>query len=403
MSRYEVLNSHEFAAGVQPGWRRALEWLPGAGFVWLLFGQAIAPSQKLYFQLLIPLLYIPALYLICRDWRSIARRATTSVTFSLFLLLWLWACISMSWSVNIDVDREARRMLFVFLFVVGGAWWAARDLMRMERMLQIAGFALAISAFLAMALWPWRTPEFMDRLTGFCALNNPILAAYVMGAAAVWLINWMPAKRSGQLLWGLALLTLSVFVVMTWTRGAIIPLALCLILMPLWDRRRVARVVALITAAGAAVVVLFFSSQLMQRGSSFRVGIFEAALSKIAENPWLGLGKATDYQIVVGPNTWLHSHNLFTHTAIELGVFALAVLIAIWLLVLLRAWQNRHSALGRGLICLWIFSTIAVQFDGTRLWDAPGPFWLVTWLPITYCLVLEWAARSGKASGIKTE
>ncbi len=366
----------------------------GIGIVWLIFGMAIAPSQKLYFQLLIPLLYLPALYLIASRGQDLWQLLRESPEFKLFTLLFLWAAVSMSWSVGIDVDRESRRLLFILLFVAGGALWSRRDPARVVRTLLIGGCALAVCAFLAMALWPWRTPVFWGRMTAFCALNHPIFAGYAMGAAAVWLLSCMPAGRLGKGLWLAAIVILALFVVLTWSRGAIFALVVCLVLMPLLNRHWLSKWISLATIVGALVVVIGFHDHLLERGVSYRPEIFKGALAKIAEHPWLGVGKGTDYSLVAAGRVWPHSHNLFTHIGIELGVGALLVLLTLWALILVRGWRNRHAPLGQALIGLWFFSTIALQFDGARLWDAPGPFWLLTWLPLVLCLTLSGASAA---------
>lgn len=372
----------------EPRALRFADRLLGVGVTWMIFGLAIAPSQKLYFQLLIPLLYLPALCLIAFSGRSFAQLLRESMELKLFLLLILWAGISMTWSVGIDVDRESRRLLFILLFVVGGALWGRRDPERTVRILFLSGMALAVCALLAMVLWPWRTPEYVNRMTAFCTLNHPIFAGYAMGAAAVWLVSCVPSGRLNKGLWLAAILVLMLFVVLTWSRGALMALALCMVLMPLLNRHRYSKWCSLTALVGAGVVALEFSGHLMERGVSYRPEIFRGALEKIAQHPWLGVGKATDYSIVAAGRTWPHSHNLFTHTAIELGVVAMFVLLILWGLILLRGWRNRHMPLGRALIGLWIFSTVALQFDGPKLWESPGPFWLLTWLPLMLSLVL---------------
>jgi hypothetical protein len=96
------------------------------------------------------------------------------------------------------------------------------------------------------------------------------------------------------------------------------------------------------------------------------------------------------YTIQVGDQVWQHSHNIFSHTAIMLGLPAMLLWLAIWLIVGWRGWQFRHLAMGRCLLALWIYASVAWQFDAPELMQKPDVEWLLGWLPLSISMGLAW-------------
>jgi hypothetical protein len=58
------------------------------------------------------------------------------------------------------------------------------------------------------------------RLAGIGEISHPILGAYVIGSAVLWLLYEPPRQRGLQLLWLAALACLGAFVVLSQSRGA---------------------------------------------------------------------------------------------------------------------------------------------------------------------------------------
>jgi hypothetical protein len=59
------------------------------------------------------------------------------------------------------------------------------------------------------------------RLAGIGEISHPILGAYVIGSAVLWLLYEPPRQRGLQLLWLAALACLGAFVVLSQSRGAL--------------------------------------------------------------------------------------------------------------------------------------------------------------------------------------
>jgi len=64
--------------------------------------------------------------------------------------------------------------------------------------------------------------------------------------------------------------------------------------------------------------------------------------------------------------------------------------LAVWLYVLREIWKARDTAFGKGLMGLWLFSTLAMQFDAASLTGTPRAEWFISWLPVGLATVLVW-------------
>ncbi len=167
------------------------------------------------------------------------------------------------------------------------------------RLMQWGGFGLALSSLLAMVrFYGLQGNVWYARLEGLGQLSHPILGAYVIGLAAVWMLHWMPRGRWMQVASLAAIGLLGLFVVASQSRGAALALLLSVVAMPLWSRDRRSTVIAIAAAVAAVVVFVSMQSLMLSRGVSFRPQIFMAALQMIGEHPWTGLGLGGNYNVV---------------------------------------------------------------------------------------------------------
>jgi len=145
----------------------------------------------------------------------------------------------------------------------------------------------------------------------------------------------------------------------------------------------------------AAVIIALGGWQYMKdRGLSYRPEILQQSLVLIGQHPWLGLGMGSHYDIVGQGQTWEHSHNILSHLAILLGVPGMLLWALLWLVMGWRAWRYRHVMLGRVMLALWIYASVAWQFDAPQLLRRPDVEWLLGWLPLALSLGLSWSIRT---------
>lgn len=373
--------------------RWAQAWL-STGLLWFLLAIAFAPTNKIYQQGLVALLWVPTLALAWSGRERIAEfwRAQRWLCVSM-LLLAVWGSLSLFWGHAEEPDREFKRMLYIAVFLLFFPILANGRPEPIVRLLQWGGVGMALAALVSIIRFyvahhqPW-----LARLEGIGELSHPILGAYVVGIVAVWTLLWPPQRRGLLIVWALSLILMGAFVVLSQSRGAILALFLTVVAMPIWCRDRRSY---LVSAAAIVVALLGFwllEPLMLARGSSYRPEILAAVMKMVAMHPWTGIGLGAPYDVVVADGLRFdHAHNLFTHTAIQLGIPGLLLWASVWLAVLVQAWRARHTMLGRGLMGIWLFSTLAMQFDAASLTGSPRAEWFISWLPIGLTSVLVWA------------
>ncbi|WP_328284804.1 O-antigen ligase family protein [Pseudomonas huanghezhanensis] len=368
--------------------------LLSTGLMWFLLAIAFAPANKIYQQGLVALLWVPCIAL---AWSARARLAEAwrgqRVLFSLLLLMALWAVVSLYWTHAAEPDREFKRLLYIMFFVLFFPILADSKPEQVMRLMQWAGVGLAIAALVSMIkFFGLEHHDWRARLEGIGELSHPILGAYVIGVSVIWSLLWPPRTRPFQVGWCLALLVGAAFVVMSQSRGAVVALFFTVVALPIWWRHRRAFYLSAGTVAVVVVGFIVLEPLMMARGSSYRPEIFAAVIKMIELHPLTGLGLGSPYNVVAADGMRFdHSHNLFTHVGIELGLPGMLLWISIWLTVLWQAWRVRKTDLGRGLIGIWLFSTLAMQFDAASLTGSPRAEWFISWLPIGLASLLVWA------------
>ena len=301
--------------------RWARGWM-GFGLLWFLLAIAFAPTNKIYQQGLMLFLWLPAM-VFAWSAREQLKQAWQSQRW-LYLALGVmaaWGLLSLLWTNAADPSREAKRLLYIGVFLLFFPVLAQRQTAQVIRLMQWGGIGLALSSLLAMIqFYGFYGSAWNARLGGLGQLSHPILGAYVIGLAAVWMLHWMPRGRWMQVAFLAAIGLLGLFVVASQSRGAALALLLSVVAMPLWCRDRRSTVIAIAAAVAAIVVFVSMQSLMLSRGASFRPQIFMAAMQMISEHPWTGLGLGGDYSLLWEDHHFDHSHNLFTHVAIELGL-----------------------------------------------------------------------------------
>jgi len=372
--------------------RWAQAWM-AIGLLWFLLAIAIAPSNKVYQQGLVVLLWLPAIIF---SWATRSRLKVMLYEqrwiYLPMLGLVIWALISLSWTNAADIGRETKRLLYILVFLLFIPVFANGRPERVIRVMQWGGIGLALTALVAITkFYAVDGNALIARAEGLGELAHPILGGYVIGLAAVWMILWAPRTGWMQVVCAIALAFLGVFVLLSQSRGAGLAMFITILAMPIWCRDRRSRIVAAAALIVAMLAFWFFEALVVARGVSYRPQILMASLQMIAEHPWRGLGLGADYKVFTEGQYFDHAHNLFTHVTIVLGLPGLLLWCALWFAVLREAWKVRETLYGRGMIGIWLFSTLAMQFDAASLTGTPRAEWFISWLPVGLASVLVWA------------
>jgi O-antigen ligase len=369
--------------------RWAQTWL-ATGFVWFLVAIALAPSNKLYQQGLVAFLWLPTLALMWSA-RAVLAEAWNSqrVVYLSIFLLFCWSALSLAWSAAEDQGRELKRLLYIFVFLLFFPLLGTIGLPRVIRLMQWGGVGLGVAALYSLILFYGVQGEpFFVRLVGVGEISHPVLGAYVIAAAFAWMVQWPPRERWFQILWLASLLLLGAFLVLSQSRGAALGLLISLAASPIWSRDRRSYLIAAATIVFAVLGFIAMYTRIMVRGSSYRPEIFQASLQLIEQHPWTGLGLGSFYSVSAMGQQFDHTHNMMTHIAIQLGIPGLLLWLGVWFGALREIWRVRTTEFGKGLMCLWLFSTLAMQFDAASLAGTPRAEWFISWLPVGLALAL---------------
>ncbi|WP_286915269.1 MULTISPECIES: O-antigen ligase family protein [unclassified Pseudomonas] len=382
----------------EKNWARA--WL-GFGLVWFVAAIALAPSNKIYQQGLVLFLWLPTLVLAwsARAVYLQAFRRQPALWASLLALM-VWAGLTLVWSTAPQPGREVKRLVYILVFLLAFPLLAQAGLARIRCLLQLGAGLLAIAALISIVkFYGMQGQPLLARLEGIGEISHPILGAYVIGAAVLMLLYQMPRQRAAQLGWVLALACLGAFVALSQSRGGVLALLITVVLAPLWFRDRHSRLFAVLALLATGLAFFFVYDVITQRGSSYRPEIFQAVLQMIGERPWTGLGLGAEYDVSTVGMVFDHSHNMFTHVAIEIGLPGMLLWIAAWLFTLGEIVRARDTLMGKILLALWVYSTLAMQFDAASISGTPRAEWFVSWLTVGLAMLLPWGRAEKGACG----
>jgi O-antigen ligase len=377
---------------VVTGWLRRLLTV---GMAWLIVGMAVMPAgvsynpSKAYQYVLALTLWLPTIVLIAmRPQRLLAFFRLPLMPWAIALLIWGW--VSLSWTHAPRPADEVARNLSILLFLVACQWVFGGNEWRTRRLLIGCSLAMAVVAVFNIVSFVLHPPT-DGRLIGIGVMANANLAAAGMAAAMLWLWPWRMQDWRWNLVKWLAISTLILFVLLTFTRSAWAAMFAALLVLVVCRGGRGAWLYAGVICVLAALGVVAGLHVLLERGWSLRPEIFAQSMDLVAQHPLRGLGQGSSFQINAGTEVLDHAHNMFTQLTIELGLPAFLLWTGIWLALGWRAWQRRHQTVGLLVLGLWVFGTVAVQFDLPHLLDSPRPGWLITWLPLA--LSAAWARQ----------
>lgn len=359
------------------------------GVLILLCAPWVLPSNKLYHQGLIFLLWLPGLLAVGY---AGFRCLLSQPEMFLFALLAGWTLLVTLVQSQGQGLGEVKLPFYVLLTMFGILLAAQQRNYPTEWQLRTA--ALIAGPF---ALWSVIHADILfghlggRRVVAVGLWDTIIMAAHAVGALAV-LGCLLSLRTKGGWRWAIYALVgagLALFLFLGQSRGVWLALLATLVVCVLGRPSRWGLIALGGGILGSLVIVVLMPEFVTQRGFSYRPELWQKGLAIFAEHWVFGLG-FNDYGILIESmgRTFDHPHNIYIDTGIRWGVIGLGLFLALWVSIAWRAWRNRESSLGFALLGLWTFSSVALLTDGIGLWFKPNADWLITWLPVALSLVV---------------
>ncbi|MFH6599200.1 O-antigen ligase family protein [Ectopseudomonas khazarica] len=366
-------------------------WLLPLGYLCLLTSLTWLEDRSLYHKLFYALMAAPALLVLILQPRRCAP-LLRDPTFLAFLAYASWALLSIAWSGTEDsAGSLIKRPLYISMLFTACALMVEQNHARFIQVIRVA-------SLLIIPLATYGLVDFLlhyssgARLVGTGALDNPLLSSHLFGFFCIIWLGWVmtaPLRQSLLALVPLALLLATLLA--TGSRTPILASALAAgwLILCCWNARS-AILVGLGFACLAALLMLFPES-LLNRGTSYRLEIWQLALDKIAVHPWLGHGFDAPLAILVpGIGYWFREpHSFFLGVLYYTGIIGAALWLSMHLLALWTCWKHRSDTYFTIAGALVVYGIGAGLAEGGGILARPKEHWFLTWIPLALVTALN--------------
>ena len=158
-------------------------------------------------------------------------------------------------------------------------------------------------------------------------------------------------------------------------------------------------------AASGATVYVLFARMIIERGDSYRFEIWQMAVNKIADHPWIGHGYSANLAIDPGLGiNFQEPHSFALGVLYYVGIVGLLPWMFFQAWSLLSCWRNRVQPLFIIASTWLIFGIGAGLTEGGGIISRPKEHWFLLWIPLALivALCINQRARRLLAMPIKT-
>ncbi|WP_455924726.1 O-antigen ligase family protein [Pseudomonas putida] len=355
------------------------------GWITLLTGLFWMGNRSGLHTLFYTLLAIPTvLVLVLRPAQF--KSLTGNAFFIAFLLFSLYNALSQTWATGIHgLGDGFKRPFFIALLLFAVALMSELD---EQRFIQCTRAAAVLGAVCAGAslVWFLVTPKPLDgRLTGYGALENPLLTAHVLGAfAAYWLAAWMLSPRLLSALPLACLLVLGAAILATGSRTPMVGLSAAILWLIVIGNRRRALMVAGLAVLLVVLLLLVDPQQVTQRGVSYRPAIWVESLRQISLKPWFGYGFGTGMVVQVDglADPLVDPHNIELGVLYSGGIVGFALWVALYSAAARWCWTLRRDPMMLIASTWVVYGFAAGLTEGNAFFSRPKEHWFLIWIPL---------------------
>lgn len=361
------------------------------GYFVLLVGLALLPDRNSYHKLFYLLLAIPTLSALALSSSTITRMLKEPVVIA-FLAFSAWALLSLNWSdTESSTTSLLKRPIYIFMLFACCTLIVQHSIKQLEitTLLATTGM-LAISVYSLTTFAATWTPE--SRLIGPGALDNPLLSSHIFGFfLTIWLGLGMSLPRHRLWLVVIPIIIAAATLLATGSRTPIVAaclatgwLALCS-----WNKRSLLLIFT--GVIGILSLWLLYPEALLNRGSSYRFELWQAALDKVSNTPWLGKGFDAHLAIKLDgiPYSFSEPHSFAIGVLYYTGIIGLIIWLLMHLIALSHCWRHRNNALFMIAGALLVYGLGAGLTEGGGILSRPKEHWFLTWIPIALIIALS--------------
>ncbi len=328
------------------------------------------------------LLYRPS------DFRAVAGLRLWQLSAALALLWVLSELLGGQQRLAVVAD-EARIAFLLMLFFSIACRLALNERLTLAQVFRWLIPLAAITAFAAIIYNFSQGGEAVERLEGFGRADHPIIGASLFGAIALVAVCFVLTPGRSWLARGgyvLAAAVCVLFMMLTQSRGPVLGLLMALLVIGafLW-RRGVAVILA---AIGVVLAVLVLAGAVdladwLERGSAFRLEIWQQTLTLWLERPWTGYGPEPGHMFHGGGLAFGSPHNAVLAMAYYAGLPALLLFMAL-LAVAVRAVLHEARRGEPIYLGLLVFALVVMILDTGAIVTNLGREWFIFWLPLAF-------------------
>lgn len=343
----------------------------------------LLPTSKMVNNVYYALLALPALgVLLINRGRDIYLSPT--------LLLWSALC---AWYVLVGISsldgQYFKHVLYVAIFVLSVSLLVDPQLLRAplfaRGLFWVLGIYVLGSAVVYWIIGRYALGERVLWLPG--RMTGPIYTSmWLASCFALALPVWMAQKRWVELV-AAAFLAVFCMAYVLQSRSGLVGMLVLGGLVAGWLALRRARYLLWLGAATVLVVGLTLFAvrevpevaSLFDRADSGRLELWRILVGEwMACGAWLGCGmQHVSEATILNGSPIQHPHNIFLALGLYSGLVSLLIFLAMMVVVLHRAWQQRDPW---GLYLL--IALVTLNFDGSKLVGNPDELWLLVLLPM---------------------
>ena len=353
------------------------------------------PSWALIFYLTaIP----PLLLTLWRGWHPAWHdRALASI-----LALWGWSALTIAWTHHDSIHGKTTtywivEALWTLVLVLNFVSATEEDPRTRDRAMQAVIYGGAVNAGISLVLFILKG-DFTTRLWGYGLTGNPVMGAAIMDIGLLLALIRAREDRRRRLPMAAAAAPMIAFLGFSYSRTALLALAVALLVILFGQRPLLAGLAAALLGALGLVLLKFghalfpaLWNNLVSRGDDCHAALWRAAWQAIRLHPLIGYGPSATLPSMP-ENHWCppnpSPHNFY----LCLLYYSGAVGFALFALTVAMLWRRLHAAtrgitrrlwLGVGLIPLIVGLSDLVQID-----KGPSVMWYIVWIPMLLVLTL---------------